>query len=162
MKRVIKGEIIYMKKYCVIIITLFYLIVIQIGNAFAAPVIVENGSLQSVNQIAMSVMSEWPKFSLVSATPNILIYNANFGLEDFKEFSKDRLAPKNGQIIINIIENSQKKKIVSVTGTFTLTNIDTGEVVQSNSDKYSLLHSISCKNEYHNSRKSFYDVEETH
>ena len=144
------------------IITLFYLTVIQPGNALAETIIVENGSLQNVNEVAMNVMTCLKNFSLVSATPNILIYNANFGLEDFKEFSKDRLAPKNGQIIINIIENSQKKKIVSVTGTFTLTNIDTGEVVQSNSDKYSLLHSISCKNEYHNSRKSFYDVEETH
>lgn len=126
MKRVIKGEIIYMKKYCVIIITLFYLIVIQIGNAFAAPVIVENGSLQSVNQIAMSVMSEWPKFSLVSATPNILIYNANPDPEYLKKNSKNGVVPTNIQIIINIVENGPKKKIVNATVNMSLTDIKTG------------------------------------
>ncbi|MBP3231383.1 MAG: PDZ domain-containing protein [Anaerovibrio sp.] len=132
MKRVIKGGIIYMKKYCVIIITLFYLIVIQIGNAFAAPVIVENGSLQSVNQIAMSVMSRWPKFSLVSATSNILIYNAKPDPDDLEKCvknKKDGVVLTNIQIIINIVENGPKKKVVNATGNMSLTDIKTGATV---------------------------------
>lgn len=129
MKRVIKGGIIYMKKYCVIIITLFYLIVIQIGNAFAAPVIVENGSLQSVNQIAMSVMSGWPKFSLVSATPNILIYNAKPDPDDLKKISKNGVVPTNIQIIINIVENGPQKKVVNATVNMSMTDIETGTTV---------------------------------
>lgn len=102
-----------MKKICVMIITLFYLTVIQPGNALAAPIIVDNGALQSVNQIAMSVMSRDKNYVLVSATPNVLTYNYT-PADDFFDCTdapKDFAALKGKfyyQLVINTVENTQK------------------------------------------------------
>lgn len=107
-----------MKKICVMIITFFYLTVIQPGNALAAPIIVDNGTLQSVNQIAMSVMSRDKNYVLVSATPNVLTYNYT-PADDFFDCTdapKDFAALKGKfyyQLVINTVENTQKKIVVN-------------------------------------------------
>lgn len=138
-----------MKKYYVIIVTLFYMIVMQMGNVFAAPVIVENGSLQHVNEVAMSVMSKLPKYSLVSATPNILIYNLNIDQDLLEEFynSENEMLINNIQLIINIVENGQKKKVVNATANMSLTHFKTGATMSSASpDDFTkgILSDIKC------------------
>lgn len=83
------------------------------ANVLAAPVIVENGTVQSVNEVAMRVMTKNSNWALVSATPNSLVYNAHGG---------DAFVGKGHyQLMINIVENSQKQKIVNATANMSIT-----------------------------------------
>ena len=102
-----------MKKTCKLIMTLFCWMIILMGNAYASSVIVENGTVQSVNEIAMRVMTINPNWALVSVPPNPSVYNAHTG--------NAFVGKGHAQLIINIVENGQKKKIVSATANMSIT-----------------------------------------